>query len=238
MSSHIDTTATDSEDAEWIARQIGPQQVGGRYYNGYWGQEYEVLGIDDQPDSWGAWEIAVRWADGREDTHCTAWDDECDRVIAQPPTPDVTIVSTGRLHDAKESEYADILSRATVAVDLRFHFRDPHISADLRELTAHDQVVIDTVMGTPGVRELLAATALQILAFLAGPSKAPVTVVTQCAGGRHRAAVTATALHAVVAGDLTEAAVYGLVDAAKAFVDRGLVVHLAHRDIDRDIVHR
>ncbi|MDW8478366.1 RNase adapter RapZ [Streptomyces scabiei] len=238
MSSHIDASVADGEDAEWIARQIGPQQVGGRYYNGSRSQEYEVLRIDDQPDSWGPWEISVRWADGREDTHCTAWDDERDRVIAQPPAPDVTIVSTGRLHDAKGSQYAGILARATIAVDLRFHFRDPHISADLRELTAHDQAVRDTVMNTPGVRELLAATALQILAYLAGPSKAPVTVVTQCAGGRHRAAVTAMALHAVVAGDVEEAAAYGLTDAAKAFTERGLIVQLAHRDIGRDVVHR
>nr|WP_257004506.1 hypothetical protein [Streptomyces sp. SA15] len=55
---------------------------------------------------------------------------------------------------------------------------------------------------------------------------------------RKSAAVTAMALHAVVAGDVEEAAAYGLADAAKAFVDRGLVVQLAHRDIDRDFVHR
>jgi UPF0042 nucleotide-binding protein len=238
VSSRIDATATDGDDAEWIARQIGPQQIGGRYYNGYWGQEYEVLKIDDKPDSWGPWEISIRWADGREDTHCTAWDYERDRVIAQPPAPDVTIVSIGRLHDAEESEYADILSRATIAVDLRFHFRDPHVSADLRELTSNDQVVRDTVMATPGVRELLAATALQILAYLAGPSKAPITVVTQCAGGRHRAAATAMALHAVVSGDVEEAATYGLADEAKSFADRGLVVKLVHRDLERAVVHR
>ncbi|MFF3351002.1 hypothetical protein [Streptomyces sp. NPDC002779] len=84
------------------------------------------------------------------------------------------------------------------------------------------------------MREFLAATARQILAHLAGPSKEPITVVTQCADGRHRPAVTAMALHAVVAGDIEEAATYGLAGAAQAFVDRGLVVQLAHRDIDRD----
>ncbi|MEU0195013.1 hypothetical protein ABZ250_35170 [Streptomyces afghaniensis] len=120
-------------------------------------QEYEVLKIDDKPDRWRPWEISVRWADGREDTHCPAWDYERDRVIAQPPAPDVTIVSNKRLHDAEESEYADILSRATIALDLRFHFKDPHFSAELRELTSSDQVVRDTVMDPPGVRELLAA---------------------------------------------------------------------------------
>lgn len=226
------------EDADWIAGQIGPQQVGGRYYNAYWGQTYEVLAIDDQPDSWGPWEITVRWDDGRDTTHCTAWDPEHDRVIAQPPDPDVTIVSIGRLHDTEESEYADILQHATVAIDLRFHFRDPHVSPDLRELTAHNQIVVDTVMNTPGVREVLAATAQQIQAYLTGPTKAPITVVTQCAGGRHRAAVTAMALHTVVGGDVDQAAAYGLAESAQAFVDRDLVVKLTHRDLARPVVQR
>ncbi|WP_443080355.1 hypothetical protein [Streptomyces sp. SP18BB07] len=43
-------------------------------------------------------------------------------------------------------------------------------------------------MDTPGVREVLAATALQAQGYLSGPTAAPLTVVTQCAGGRHRAA--------------------------------------------------
>ncbi|MCC9708216.1 hypothetical protein E4N62_24925 [Streptomyces sp. MNU76] len=118
----LDDHLVSGEDADWIARQIGPQQVGGRYYSAYWGKAYEVLAIDDQTDSWGPWEITVRWDDGREHTHCTAWDPERDRVIAQPLVPDVTIVSTGRLHDAEESEHADILQHATIAIDLRFHF--------------------------------------------------------------------------------------------------------------------
>ena len=228
----------EDEDTDWIARQIGPQQVGGRYYSGYWGLEYEVLAIDDKPDSWGAWEMDVRWDDGREISHCTPWEEGRDRVISQPPAPDVTVVSIGRLHDGEQSEYADVLEHATVAIDLRRHFRDPHIRADLRELTANDKVVVDTVMDTPGVREVLAATALLVLGFLAGPTKAPLTLVTQCAGGRHRAAVTAMALHAVLSGDVEEAAVYGLADAAQAFADRGLVVHLVHRDLDRPVVQR
>ncbi|MGO4422275.1 hypothetical protein AB4Z54_27110, partial [Streptomyces sp. MCAF7] len=174
----------------------------------------------------------------RETTHCTAWDPERDRVLAQPPVPDVTVVSIGRLHDGEESEHADILQRATIALDLRAHFRDPHVRADLRQLTAHDQVVRDTVMGTPGVRQVLAATALQVQGYLAGPTAAPVTVVTQCAGGRHRAATTAMALRAVVAGDVEQAAAYGLDEAAEAFADRDLVVDLVHRDLDKDVVDR
>ncbi|MEU3551275.1 RapZ C-terminal domain-containing protein [Streptomyces longwoodensis] len=122
---------------------------------------------------------------------------------------------------------------------MRRHFRDPHaLSVDLRQLTAHDQVVRDTVMGTAGVREVLAATALQVQGYLAGPTAAPLTVVTQCAGGRHRAATTAMALRAVIAGDVEEAAAYGLANAAQQFADRSLVVHLVHRDLDKDVVDR
>ncbi|MFF2132438.1 ATPase [Streptomyces olivochromogenes] len=118
------------------------------------------------------------------------------------------------------------------------HFRDPHVSTDLRQLTAHDQIVRDTVMNTPGVRQVLAATVLQVQGYLAGPTAAPLTVVTQCAGGRHRAATTAMALRAVVAGDVEQAAAYGLADAAKEFADRDLAVDLVHRDLDKDVIDR
>ncbi|KAB7833577.1 P-loop ATPase [Streptomyces mobaraensis] len=182
--------------------------------------------------------MTVRWSeDNQVTTHCTGWDSQRDTVVAQPPA-DITIVSIGRLHDGAEGEHADILQRATIALDLRAHFRDPHVRADLRQLTAHDQVVRDTVMDTPGVREVLAATALQVQGYLTGPTAAPITVVTQCAGGRHRAAATAMALRAVVAGDVEQAAAYGLADSAKTFADRDLVVELVHRDLDKDVVER
>ncbi|MET9959407.1 hypothetical protein ABZ128_10045 [Streptomyces sp. NPDC006326] len=96
-----------------------------------------------------------------------------DRVVAQPPA-DVTIVSVGRLHDAEESEHADVLQRATIALDLRRHFSDPHkLSKEMQQLTAHDQVVRDTVMSTAGIREVLAATALQVAGYLAGREHRP-----------------------------------------------------------------
>ncbi|WP_229859769.1 hypothetical protein [Streptomyces poonensis] len=61
--------------------------------------------------------------------------------------------------------------------------------------------------------------------------------MTQCAGGRYRAATTAMALRAVVAGDVEQAAVYGLA-AAQQFAGRHLVVDLVHRDLDKDVVDR
>ncbi|MEU9576170.1 hypothetical protein [Streptomyces chilikensis] len=46
------------------------------------------------------------------------------------------------------------------------------------------------------------------------------------------------ALHAVVSGDVEDAVTYGLADEAKAFADRGLVVKLVPRDLERAVVHR
>lgn len=217
---------------EWVELQVGPRKVGGRYGIGAHGSEYEVLAIERGPRTgWATWEITVRWVeDSRIGSHCTGWDAERDRIVAEPPVREVRIMSIGRLH-------GEVPEDADIALDLR-HFRDPHIQQDLRALTANDPIVRDTVMETPGIRLLLAATALQIDAYLSGPTAAPLTVVTQCAGGRHRAATTAMALHAVVSGDVERAAEYGLQDSAQAFVDRGLVVDLVHRDLNKPVVDR
>lgn len=58
-------------------------------------------------------------------------------------------------------------------------------------MSAHDEPVRTTVLGTPGIADLLAASAAAVAAFLAGPSAGPVTVADGCAGGRHRAPVFA-----------------------------------------------
>ncbi|MER8162894.1 hypothetical protein [Streptomyces sp. NPDC094472] len=101
---------------------------------------------------------------------------------------------TGRLHDEDEDEWANVLQHATIALDLREHFRDPHaISADLRRLTAHGQAVHNTVMETPGLRQAVAAAAPQVQGYLAGPTAAPVTAVTQYADRPHRANHRSTA---------------------------------------------
>lgn len=65
-----------------FAREIGPHKVGGRYYNGYWGQEYEVLSLETDTGDWRGWEITVRWEDGRTTSHCTAWEPKRDRVLS------------------------------------------------------------------------------------------------------------------------------------------------------------
>ncbi|MFD8221098.1 hypothetical protein ACFV2U_47455 [Streptomyces sp. NPDC059697] len=65
--------------------------------------------------------------------------------------------------DARDSADAAELDASAA----RRHFRDPHVRG-LRQLTAHDQIVRDTVMNTPGVRQVLAATALQVQGYSPG----------------------------------------------------------------------
>lgn len=124
----------------------------------------------------------------------------------------VEITSFGYLHGAEPD--------ARIKLDLRHHFRDPHVNPELRHLTAHDQAVRDAVMATEGVEQLVQAAVDMVAAFLAGPrQEEPVTVAVGCAGGRHRAATAASVL-------------------AERCTARGLAVDLVHRDLDKDVVER
>ncbi|MFJ4576146.1 ATPase [Streptomyces sp. NPDC088846] len=123
----------------------------------------------------------------------------------------VEITSFGYLHDAPPA--------AHLVVDLRSHFRDPHVSPELRYMTARDELVRTTVMSTPGITELVSATAMAVAAFASGPSAGTVTVAGGCAGGRHRAPTFALAL----------------ADRLRAV---GFTVTTTHRDLDKDVVQR
>ncbi|MGW3442005.1 RapZ C-terminal domain-containing protein [Streptomyces sp. NPDC001076] len=123
----------------------------------------------------------------------------------------VEIVSFGYLHDAPPA--------AHLTIDLRHHFRDPHVSPELRYMTADDEPVRAAVMATPGITALVDATATAVAAFAAGPSAGTVTVADGCAGGRHRAPTFARAL----ADRLTAA---------------GHTVSVRHRDMGKDVVQR
>ncbi|WP_083507416.1 RNase adapter RapZ [Frankia sp. ACN1ag] len=116
----------------------------------------------------------------------------------------VTVVSFGYLHGAPPA--------AHITLDLRAHFRDPHVSPELRHLTAADQAVRDAVLATPGITDLIDATVAAVAAYQAGPSAGPLTVAVGCAGGRHRAAT--------VAGELSSR----------------LGARLVHRDLHRPVV--
>ncbi|KUO12154.1 RNase adapter RapZ [Streptomyces sp. DSM 15324] len=123
----------------------------------------------------------------------------------------VEIVSFGYLHDAPPA--------AHLTIDLRHHFRDPHVSPELRYMTAEDAPVRAAVMGTPGIAALVDATATAVAAFAAGPSAGTVTVADGCAGGRHRAPTFALALADRLTAD-------------------GHTVSIRHRDMGKDVVQR
>ena len=128
-------------------------------------------------------------------------------------TPAVEIVSFGFLHGTAPD--------AHLLVDLREHFRDPHLSPAMRELTGEDAEVVAAVLGTEGIPALIDAYAAAVKAFTAGPSSAGrMTVVAAgCAGGRHRAHVFSTQL-------------------ARRLTADGFTVRLTHRDIHRAVVDR
>ncbi|MEU7302628.1 RNase adapter RapZ [Streptomyces sp. NPDC007206] len=123
----------------------------------------------------------------------------------------VEIVSFGYLHDAPPA--------ARLTIDLRHHFRDPHVSPELRDMTADDQPVRAAVLGTPGVAALVLKTASAVEALASGPSAGVITVAGGCAGGRHRAPVFARAL-------------------AELLSDAGHDVSVHDRDMDKPVVHR
>lgn len=123
----------------------------------------------------------------------------------------VQIVSFGYLHGEPPA--------AHLTIDLRAHFRDPHVNPAFRELTAADRPVRRAVLDTPGIRRLLRATVQQITAFAAGPSGDRITVAAGCAGGRHRSAVVGEKL-------------------ARRLRRRGFAVTVVCRDIRKPVVKR
>ncbi|MFJ6566713.1 ATPase [Streptomyces sp. NPDC091292] len=123
----------------------------------------------------------------------------------------VEIVSFGYLHAAPPV--------ADLTIDLRHHFRDPHVSPELRYMTADDEPVRTAVLNTPGIRDLVDATATAVAAFGSGPSAGVVIVADGCAGGRHRAPTFARAL-------------------AERLTAAGHHVSVVHRDLGKPVVQR
>jgi RNase adaptor protein for sRNA GlmZ degradation len=107
---------------------------------------------------------------------------------------------------------------AHLTIDLRHHFRDPHVNPALRGLTANDRQVRRAVLATPGVRRMLAATVRQVQALAAGPTPGTITVAFGCVGGRHRSAVAAQNL-------------------ARRLTRRGHTVTLHHRDLHQPVIN-
>lgn len=105
---------------------------------------------------------------------------------------EVHVTSFGHLHGRGARTMVGL---ADVALDLRWHFRNPLHDAELRELTGHHPRVRDHVLATPGVRELIAATLATVKVF-AAVAQRPITVAVGCGGGRHRGPVFAAELAA------------------------------------------
>ncbi|MFD5384309.1 ATPase [Streptomyces sp. NPDC127074] len=123
----------------------------------------------------------------------------------------VEIVSFGYGHAAPPE--------AHVILDLRQHFRDPHVNPALRYMTAEDRLVRRAVLRTAGIRPLLRASVRAVRAFAVGPSGGRIVVAVGCVGGRHRSATVAHCL-------------------ARRLRRRGLEVVLLHRDLRRPVLER
>lgn len=108
---------------------------------------------------------------------------------------------------------------AHLTIDLRHHFRDPHLSPELRHMTADDQPVTEAVLATPGISDLIHAVSAAIKAFADGPTIGPVTVAAGCTGGRHRAPTFARTLLARLHSDGHHATIH-------------------HRDITQPVINR
>ncbi|PZT74495.1 MULTISPECIES: RapZ C-terminal domain-containing protein [unclassified Streptomyces] len=109
-------------------------------------------------------------------------------------TTSLTITSFGYGHQPHEQPPA-----AHLILDLRHHFRDPHINPALRQMTGRDQEVAAVVLATPGIPELIAAATQAARAFLTGPSAGPLNIAVGCVGGRHRSYVVAATIGARLA---------------------------------------
>jgi len=75
---------------------------------------------------------------------------------------------------------------AHAVIDVRHHFRDPHLNPALRHLTAEQETVMQAVMDTSGVPDLTRAIAALAHAFGRGPTPGPITIAIGCVGGRRR----------------------------------------------------
>ncbi|MFD5898639.1 ATPase [Streptomyces sp. NPDC060366] len=143
-----------------------------------------------------------------------------DHTPVQPTRTAVQIVSFGYLHGPLLDGNGGPLP-VDLVVDLRRHFRDPHVDPALRQLTALDDAVRTAVRNTPGITDLVAMLTGAVLAYRSGPSahRHPVTVATGCAGGRHRAGSVALEL-------------------AAALREHGVSSSVIHRDLHRPVVDR
>ena len=125
----------------------------------------------------------------------------------------IEIYSFGILHKIRAEE----LPNFTMMFDLGNQLHDPHIDPAFRELTGHDQRVVDKVLATPGAEAMVSSIVGVIMSF--SSAKGPIRVGIACRGGRHRSVVIADRVFTVL-GNL------------------GKDVRVEHIDIRRPVVKR
>lgn len=106
-----------------------------------------------------------------------------------------------------------------IVLDLRQHFRDPHVSKELRYLTAEDEAVRENVLATPGVAQVITATLMMVHAYSEDPKEHPLRIAVGCAGGRHRAATVGMTIE-------------------RRLRLMGVKATLTHRDLNKEVVSR
>jgi RNase adaptor protein for sRNA GlmZ degradation len=131
----------------------------------------------------------------------------------------VDLRSFGYRHGDPGQGWGQLPAEPHVVIDVRVHFRDPHVCAELRQLDAADSRVRAAVLGTPGAAALAERIAGIAMAYLAGPDSGPVIIAVGCAGGRHRSAVIAEHAAAILARHRVAATV-------------------THRDLRRPVISR
>ena len=108
---------------------------------------------------------------------------------------------------------------ADITIDVRDHFRDPHVDPALRNLTAAGPAVMAAVLGTPGIPALVRSIADMARAYWSAPQPGDLTIAVGCVGGRHRSVAVA-------------------IEAARLLELDGVPVTVVHRDLTRPVIER
>lgn len=123
----------------------------------------------------------------------------------------VKVVTFGYLHDTPPE--------ANITIDLRKHFRDPHVNPRLRYMTADDPEVRRSVLGVAGMQRLIESVVALVHAYRHGPGEEDsLTVAVGCSGGRHRAPTVGREIAAAAAAHAS--------------------VTVEHRDLDKPVIER
>ena len=123
-------------------------------------------------------------------------------------TPRLRIISFGFGHG--------LAPAATLCLDLRDWFRDPHVSPELRRMTGRDHAVVAHVLSMPGAVAYIDKI-FNAVAELVHLNCGTVVLAAGCVGGRHRSVVFADQLF------LRAWAV-------------GWIAAVFHRDVDQDVL--